>query len=154
MDFLDIPCGYSGHKFLDYLRENKIQAEMSFSRGVVLILSPFNTEGDFEYIFKVIENLDIEVLKNNSNVNAKYYNLVPNKKLEPHEVFKLKGTYRKVGESEGKISKNMIIPYPPGIPLVCPGEVISRDAINIIEDYILNKKSIIGVENNIIEVVD
>lgn len=57
-------------------------------------------------------------------------------------------------ESEGKISKNMIIPYPPGIPLVCPGELISKEAINIIEDYILNKKSIIGVENNIIEVVD
>ncbi|MBN1053117.1 MULTISPECIES: aminotransferase class I/II-fold pyridoxal phosphate-dependent enzyme [Clostridium] len=149
-----LPSGYSGHKFLDYLRDNKIQAEMSFSRGVVLILSPFNTEGDFEYIFKVIENLDIELLKNNSHVNAKYYNLVPDKKLEPHEVFKLNGTYCKVKESEGKISKNMIIPYPPGIPLVCPGELISKEAINIIEDYILNKKSIIGVENNIIEVVD
>ncbi|NFT90844.1 aminotransferase class I/II-fold pyridoxal phosphate-dependent enzyme [Clostridium botulinum] len=145
--------GYSGHKFLDYLRENKIQAEMSFSRGVVLILSPFNLDADFKHIYNVMEQLELNLLKNDKNINAKYYNVVPNKKLEPYEVFKLKGTHCKVKASEGKISKNMIIPYPPGIPLVCPGEVISSEAINIIEDYILNKKSIIGVENNIIEVV-
>ncbi|NFO29078.1 aminotransferase class I/II-fold pyridoxal phosphate-dependent enzyme [Clostridium botulinum] len=145
--------GYSGHKFLDYLRENKIQAEMSFSRGVVLILSPFNLDADFKHIYNVMEQLELNLLKNDKNINAKYYSVVPNKKLEPYEVFKLKGTHCKVKESEGKISKNMIIPYPPGIPLVCPGEVISSEAINIIEDYILNKKSIIGVENNIIEVV-
>ena len=36
--------GYSGHKLLEYFREKKIQSEMSFSQGVVLILSPFNTE--------------------------------------------------------------------------------------------------------------
>ncbi|NFH67867.1 aminotransferase class I/II-fold pyridoxal phosphate-dependent enzyme [Clostridium botulinum] len=145
--------GYSGHKFLDYLRENKIQAEMSFSRGVVLILSPFNLDADFKHIYNVMEQLELNLLKNDKNINAKYYSVVPNKKLEPYEVFKLKGTHCKVKASEGKISKNMIIPYPPGIPLVCPGEVISSEAINIIEDYILNKKSIIGVENNIIEVV-
>ncbi|MCS6103026.1 aminotransferase class I/II-fold pyridoxal phosphate-dependent enzyme [Clostridium botulinum] len=145
--------GYSGHKFLDYLRENKIQAEMSFSRGVVLILSPFNLDADFKHIYNVMEQLELNLLKNHKNINAKYYSVVPNKKLEPYEVFKLKGTHCKIKVSEGKISKNMIIPYPPGIPLVCPGEVISSEAINIIEDYILNKKSIIGVENNIIEVV-
>ncbi|HBJ1651794.1 aminotransferase class I/II-fold pyridoxal phosphate-dependent enzyme [Clostridium botulinum] len=145
--------GYSGHKFLDYLRENKIQAEMSFSRGVVLILSPFNLDADFKHIYNVMEQLELNLLKNDKNINAKYYSVVPNKKLEPYEVFKLKGTHCKIKVSEGKISKNMIIPYPPGIPLVCPGEVISSEAINIIEDYILNKKSIIGVENNMIEVV-
>ncbi|NFG26810.1 aminotransferase class I/II-fold pyridoxal phosphate-dependent enzyme [Clostridium botulinum] len=145
--------GYSGHKFLDYLRENKIQAEMSFSRGVVLILSPFNLDADFKHIYNVMEQLELNLLKNDKNINAKYYSVVPNKKLEPYEVFKLKGTHCKIKVSEGKISKNMIIPYPPGIPLVCPGEVISSEAINIIEDYILNKKNIIGVENNIIEVV-
>ncbi|AOR24376.1 aminotransferase class I/II-fold pyridoxal phosphate-dependent enzyme [Clostridium taeniosporum] len=149
-----LPKGYSGHKFLNYLRENKIQAEMSFSRGVILILSPFNTESNFECIYKVIENLDLEILKNDRSTDAKYYNFIPDKKLEPYEVFKLKGIKCKIERSKDKISKNMIIPYPPGIPLVCPGEVITKDAINIIEDYILNEKSIIGIENNIIEVVD
>lgn len=149
-----LPEGYSGHKLLDYLRENKIQSEMSFSRGIVLILSPFNTENDFEHIYKVIEKLDLAILKNDNEDNAKYYSLIPDKKLDPHEVFKTKGIHCRIEESEGRISKNMIIPYPPGIPLVCPGEVISKDAINIIKDYILNKKSIIGVENSTVEVVD
>ena len=43
--------GYSGHKLLNYLRSLNIQCEMSFSGGVVLILSPFNLEKDFEKIY-------------------------------------------------------------------------------------------------------
>lgn len=78
--------GYSGHKFLDYLRENKIQAEMSFSRGVVLILSPFNLDADFKHIYNVMEQLELNLLKNDKNINAKYYSVVPNKKLEPYKV--------------------------------------------------------------------
>ena len=42
----------------DYLLENNIQSEMSFSRGVVLILSPFNTRDDFEKIYHAIIFLD------------------------------------------------------------------------------------------------
>ena len=38
---LNVPKGYSGHKLLEYLRVNKIQAEMSDSRNVVLIFSTF-----------------------------------------------------------------------------------------------------------------
>lgn len=148
-----LPKGYSGHKFLEYLRENKIQAEMSFSRGVVLILSPFNSERDFKLIFDIIENLNLEILKSDEDINCSYYSIIPVKKLEPYEVFKMKGKLCNIDECEEKISKNMIIPYPPGIPLVCPGEIITRDAINIINDYILNKKNIIGIEKNTIEVI-
>lgn len=54
---------------------------------------------------------------------------------------------------QNKIAKESIIPYPPGIPLICPGEIISEEAIDIIKDYIVNKRSIIGVENNEISVV-
>ena len=46
-----------------------------------------------------------------------------------------------------------IVPYPPGIPLVLPGERISEKSINIINDYINNKLSVIGVENRFIKVI-
>ena len=73
--------------------------------------------------------------------------------MEPYEVFNMKGKWCEVEKSEGCIAKEAIISYPPGIPLICPGEIISADAINIIKDYVNNKKSIIGVENNMVQIV-
>lgn len=147
-----LPKGYSGHKLLDYLRDNHIQAEMSFSRGAVLILSPFNTEEDFNIIYEAILNLEMETMR--GKIESKYSSNIPVKVLEPYEVFKLKGELCEIENSEGYIAKEAIIPYPPGIPLICPGEIISKEAINIIRDYIINKKNIIGVRDDKVEVIN
>ena len=37
---------------------------------------------------------------------------------------------------EGKISKEYIFAYPPGIPIITPGEILDKNTINIIESYI------------------
>ncbi|AWK49680.1 decarboxylase [Clostridium beijerinckii] len=148
---LILPKGYSGHKLLDYLRTQKIQVEMSFSRGVVLILSPFNSEEDFELIYEAISKLEMKSI--HVQIESKYFSDIPEKKIEPYEVFKLNGEWCEIESCEGYIAKEAIIPYPPGIPLVCQGEIISRNAINIIKDYIINKKNIIGIENNKVRVI-
>lgn len=148
---LILPKGYSGHKLLEYLRTQKIQAEMSFSIGVVLILSPFNSEEDFKRIYESISNLEMNSIS--GQIEAKYFSDIPEKKLEPYEVFKLNGKWCEIESSEGHIAKEAIIPYPPGIPLVCQGEIISRNAIDIIKDYVINKKSILGVKSNKVQVI-
>ena len=148
---LILPKGYNGHKLLGYLKTQKIQAEMSFSRGVVLILSPFNSEEDFKLIYEAISNLEMSSLS--GPIESKYFSDIPKKKYEPYEVFKLKGEWCEIEKSIGYIAKEAIIPYPPGIPLVCQGEIISTNAIDIIKDYIDNKKSILGVENNKVLVI-
>lgn len=146
-----LPKGYSGHKLLDYLRTKKIQAEMSFSRGVVLIMSPFNSEEDFEKIYQAILRLEMKNIS--GEIEVKYFSNIPPKRLEPHEVFKMNCEWCEIEDSEGCIAKEAIIPYPPGIPLVCPGEIISKNAIDIIKDYVINKKSILGVENNKVQII-
>ena len=147
-----LPKGYSGHKLLDYLRDNHIQAEMSFSRGVVLILSTFNSDEDFNTIYKAILNLEMESIL--GKIESKYSGNIPVKVLEPYEVFNLKSEWCEIENSEGCIAKEAIVPYPPGIPLVCPGEIISKEALDIIKDYIINEKSIIGVKNNKVQILD
>jgi len=149
---LTLPNGYSGHKLLDYLRTQKIQAEMSFSRGVVLILSPFNSEEDLKCIYEAILNLEMNSI--NGQIESKYFSDIPEKKLEPYEVFKLNGEWCEFESCEGNIAKEAIIPYPPGIPLVCQGEIISQNSIDIIKDYVINKKNILGVKNNKVHVIN
>ena len=139
-----LPKGYSGHKLLDYFRIKKVQSEMSFAQGIVLILSPFNTEDDFKKIYDIILNLDLKDFKSESL--SVYDNSIPKKILEPYEAFNLSYEMIDINKCEGRISKEFITPYPPGIPLVCPGERIEKEAVNIIEDYIKNEKDILGVD--------
>jgi len=144
--------GYNGEKLLEYFKSKKIQCEMSFERGVVLILSSMNTEEDFELIYKSIKELDIEHLKVDEK-NSRYLKVMPKKVMEPYEVFAVEGKFINIEEAEGKIAKEDIIPYPPGIPLVCKGEVISKEVIEVIKDYLENNQTIIGIENNKVNVV-
>lgn len=142
---------YSGHKLLDYLRSKRIQCEMSFAGGVVLILSPFNGERDFERIYDALKKIDLESIKD--KVYQNYYSIIPKKILEPYEVFNKEYEYVDINESIGRVSKEALIPYPPGIPLVCGGEIISKEAINIIDGYIRNNKTVIGLEESSIKVI-
>ncbi|MBE6062678.1 MAG: aminotransferase class I/II-fold pyridoxal phosphate-dependent enzyme [Clostridium butyricum] len=148
---LILPDGYSGHKLQDFMGNMKIQCEMSFARGVVLILSPVNGEEDFLKIYNAIKKLDMNTLLCKKNVS--YSSVIPQKVLEPYEVFNSKSEVVDIQVSEGRIAKESIIPYPPGIPLVCPGEVITHEAVMIIKDYAENERTIIGVKENKVNVI-
>ena len=136
---------YSGHKLLEYLSEQGIQCEMSFASGVVLLLSPINDDDDFKKLLKSFENLQLKDIRQDNY--SKYYSFIPKKVLEPYEVFKKECKYIKINEADKNIACEAIIPYPPGIPLLCPGEVITKEAIDIIDDYISNNRSVIGIKN-------
>lgn len=145
--------GYNGHKLLDYLKEKKIQSEMSFSKGVVLILSTCNGNNDFEKLYYAIKDLDMKLISSLEK-NYIYKNIVPKKALEPFEVVNLKYNKVSLNESLGKISKNFIIPYPPGIPVVCPGEIITLEVKELIDEYLRNNLTVIGVKDKNIEIID
>ena len=82
-----------------------------------------------------------------------YYSVIPKKALEPYEAFNMKFEYVDIYESVGRVSKEALIPYPPGIPLVCAGEVISKEAIDIVSGYIRNNKTVIGLEGELVKVI-
>lgn len=136
---------YSGHKLLEYLRTQGIQCEMSFASGVVLLLSPINDDNDFNKLLKSFENLQLKDIRQDNY--SKYYSFIPEKVLEPYEVFKKEYKYVKINEADKNIASEAIIPYPPGIPLLCPGELITKEAIAIINDYLSNNRSVIGIRN-------
>jgi arginine/lysine/ornithine decarboxylase len=53
--------------------------------------------------------------------------------LSPREAwFAKKKTVRKE-QATGKICAEIIMTYPPGIPLVCPGEMLSADVMEILD---------------------
>jgi arginine/lysine/ornithine decarboxylase len=61
----------------------------------------------------------------------------------PKETIKVKLT-----ESVGKISAAMITPYPPGIPILCPGEKIEAPVIDYIAKLKRRGTKVLAVNDN------
>ncbi|WP_053140124.1 lysine decarboxylase LdcC [Erwinia billingiae] len=65
---------------------------------------------------------------------------LPEMKMTPHQMFQqqVKGNVETVDISQlvGRISANMILPYPPGVPVVMPGEMITEQSRAVL-DFLL-----------------
>ncbi|MGL5036213.1 MAG: lysine decarboxylase LdcC, partial [Aeromonas sp.] len=67
----------------------------------------------------------------------KAFDVLPEMKMTPHDAWQqeLAGNVVEVPlrDMVGKISANMILPYPPGVPLVLPGEMVTNDSLPVLE---------------------
>ncbi|MBL4934754.1 aminotransferase class I/II-fold pyridoxal phosphate-dependent enzyme [Clostridium sp. YIM B02515] len=149
---INLNKGLSGHKLLEYLRSRKIQAEMSDASNVVLIFSPFNKEQDFETLYKVLSECNVELLKEEQRIIYKLH--IPKAELMPWQIVDMKKRSVFINEAEGKVCGKAVVPYPPGIPLVNPGEIIDKTALDMIRYYVENKVTILGIDNEHITVVE
>lgn len=142
---INVPREYSGHKLLDYLRTMRVQGEMSDNRNVVLIFSPANTRSDFERLYEALKKCNVEALK------EKYVRpleaSIPQLVKLPYEILDEEKILVQLEEAVNKICGKAIVPYPPGIPLVMPGELITKEIIEKIKYYAENNITLLGVEN-------
>lgn len=142
----------SANLVLNYLRKNHIQAEMSDLYNIVLIFSPFNTEGEFQYLYEVLSKMPYKEFYM-ENVPLLSYK-VPKVYIAPYETLKKNKELIKIENSEGHICGESIIPYPPGVPILMAGELIDKEAINVIKYYIKNNIQVIGIQDGYIKVIN
>lgn len=149
---INIKEGLSAHKLYDYLKRNKIQAEMSDGSNIILIFSPFNYEDDFERLYEVLMECKTERLEDNIILIKEIY--IPKTMLLPWEALNKKKIKVNLDESEGKICGLAIVPYPPGVPILNPGEVIDNTSISMIKYYLENKVTLLGMDGNKITIIE
>ena len=125
---LDI--GITGEELEKILRkEYKIQIEYSTYNFCLFIATVFNNESDFNELFYAL--LDIEKKYKKEKLISKE-SLILKKiitKIRIGEIDKYDFELINLDKSLNRISYESIIPYPPGIPLINPGEVITKEAL-------------------------
>ena len=129
-----INMGLIGYELETILREEyNIQVELSNYYGSLLICTIGNDNDDFKSLETALNEISEKYRTNRNIEKIEYPNNIPVKKLTPREAFYKEKKSVKIYESVGKICGEYIIPYPPGISLTSPGEVITKEII----DYIL-----------------
>lgn len=128
-----------------YLIKNNIQVEMNDESNLVLICTPFHKENSFLKLYNVLCNIDKNSIVGKS-LKIDDFN-IPKQKILPYEAMNKSKLWVNLDESKGKICAENIIPYPPGIPILMMGEIISSKEIKRIKYFIKNNKDIIGIKN-------
>ncbi len=124
------------------LRENyKIETEMAASDYVVAMTSINDTDQGFNRLTKALFEID-KNLEAGSRAPLPPVNL-PKMEITPSEAEKLCNSELKQELIPGEICREYIYAYPPGIPLIVPGEVITKDIAE-------NIKSMMNCRVNII----
>jgi len=132
-------AGYTGYEVERILRYKfNIYAEYADLCNIYFLISFHNTKEDISRLIKALSNFKQRISIQKSCL---YYVLdeIPKKALDPREAFNSKKEKVPLKASKGRICGGAIVPYPPGIPLVMPGEIIENDHIQILKEILKNK---------------
>jgi len=121
-----------------------IRLEMSDYYYALILTSAMNNEDDYEKVISAIEDL----AKNAEFEEINYVNVkmpTPVKIVNPAEAYYGKKDLVELKEAIGKVAAAPIIPYPPGIPLIVPGEEFTEEVYGQILFYIDNGLEVVGL---------
>ena len=136
--------GYTGTELADHLRSCGIEPEGATLNYVILISTVGDTKKGFESLIKALEIVEKRP-KNNVRIPEP---ALPKKVIKPCEIDNT--AVFPLSECEGRICAQYIYAYPPGIPIIVPGEIMSREIIDLITHYINSNVNII-FDNNLPE---
>lgn len=127
----------TGKELSDILRKDyKIEVEMASTYYIIAMTSICDNKESFERLLNALKEIDLKLKKTVEDNSASYEIQLPKKEMTINEALNSKKfmleNYKNL---EGKITKEYIFAYPPGIPIITPGEVFDKNIINIIEKY-------------------
>ncbi|MDO5047323.1 MAG: aminotransferase class I/II-fold pyridoxal phosphate-dependent enzyme [Anaerococcus sp.] len=144
----------SGFDLQQMLYDRKIEIEMAYPDYALLISTIFDSKHGFERLIRALKEIDKSIAKNDrDNKSFKFANYLPNKNLELYETINRSKKFIDIRNSEGEISADFIYAYPPGIPILVPGELIDKEIINIIT-FLNDSKVNLNIDGNLIRIVD
>lgn len=125
----------NGQKLLQLLRKNNIEFEMSYSNYALAISTIFDKKKDFKKLLKILFKIDKSLTKKQNKFQIQNINLESS--ITICEAQNKKSTNIELDKSINKIACEYVYVYPPGIPLIIPGQKINKEIINYIK-YLKN----------------
>lgn len=128
--------GLSGVEAESILRHRyKVQCELSDARNLLFILSYADKDEQADYLLRALQGLARDHRRGSEASGAVSTKLpaVPAQGMTPREAFFAPKGSVAFSEAEGHIAAEQVMFYPPGIPILCPGDVIDAASLRYIE---------------------
>ncbi|MBQ3331016.1 MAG: aminotransferase class I/II-fold pyridoxal phosphate-dependent enzyme [Ruminococcus sp.] len=134
---LCIFCGgfMTGKELMELLRSDyRIELETSLGGYALAMTSVCDTDEGFDRLLSALAEIDSQCKE------AKYpigfaLTSPPQKRYSIAEALRKDGEMHDIYNAEGKISREYIRVYPPGVPLIVPGEEIDRGVLSQLKEW-------------------
>jgi arginine decarboxylase len=123
--------GLSGVAVERELQKSNIRVEMADQDTIVFLATLADNAEDF----KVLKEALLPILKKlqgptRESATSLSWSVVPIVAISLREAFFADTQYVKALDAIGRVSADLIAPYPPGVAVVAPGEVLTEEIIN------------------------
>lgn len=131
--------GISGYELSDILfKKYKIEDELCNEESVLFLTGIGTTKKKLDILKKALIKISKKIIKDNISEEIKDEPAIlcePKVVFSPQKVYSQGYKTVKPEESIGLISKELIINYPPGMPILIPGELIQEEHLQELKKY-------------------
>ena len=123
----------NGNTLAEMLRNRKIEVEASFDTHLIAMTGIGDTGESLTHFAKVLKEIDAELTGTVTEDNASSLPSSPLELAMPiKDAVRAASILTKAEEAEGKISASYCFKYPPGIPVLIPGQRITADRLRLL----------------------
>lgn len=128
-----LDLGLAGIEVYDILRDDyNIQIELGDLGNILAIISAGDRKKDIERLLSALADIKRRFEKDNTGMFDHEY-ITPDVVLAPQVAFYAPSISLPLKECIGHIAGEFVMAYPPGIPILAPGERITQEIIDYIE---------------------
>ena len=128
-----LDVGLAGIEVYDLLRdEYDIQIEFGDLGNILAYLSIGDRERDIERLVSALSEIRRLYKKSKAGLMKQEY-IEPIVAMSPQDAFYAEKTSLPLRQAEGRVCSEFVMCYPPGIPILAPGERITRRILDYIE---------------------
>ncbi|MFS1513354.1 aminotransferase class I/II-fold pyridoxal phosphate-dependent enzyme [Chengkuizengella sp. SCS-71B] len=143
----------SGYEVENILRDvYNLEVELSDMYNILCIITPGDTIEKINWLIQSLQNISERHYNQNElkNLFVKTPE-IPQLSLSPRDAFYADTEVIPFQESAGRIIAEFIMVYPPGIPILLPGEIVTQENIDYINEHLEVGLPIQGPEDKTIK---
>ncbi len=132
------------------LHTYKIQLEMSSKDYGIAMTSIGDTLEGFDRLCEALKEIDDTIMHQDNTIElGKLYEWQPEMAINSiYEAANLSQENILLKQAEGRVSGGYVYQYPPGIPVLAPGERITKDILSVLMEYTSAGYEIVGLGQN------
>jgi lysine decarboxylase len=127
----------NGFKLYQILKdEYEIQMELAETYAILAIISVASKKEHIDRLVSALKKISQKYYLKGVNYPKFHYSQnFPMQEERPREAFQAPLKIMDLDDCVGEVSKEMIMVYPPGIPLIIPGEIFTKSIVDRIKAY-------------------